>query len=140
MNSLQSAFQYSQSTRPDRFPHAELFYTLLSSGFSVILRKSERTCPITDALLPGEDTALIAAFASRESAIKHWFRNPDRFIQDDDEGYILLHPQQGDRYDDDLSSPVVGILCTMSGNPSPTPTLPGLPQPSVSSETDDIAF
>jgi hypothetical protein len=143
MNEFQAAFQHSQATHLDRFPHSPLFTTLLQSGFSVVLHSWSQYCRITDARLPGNNQAVIAAFATREAAIDYWMQHQEQFeLSDYDESYTLLHPQNLDRYDDALALPIVGTVCDTTGQPIPNLRLPthiALEQ-AEPSNSDEISF
>ncbi|MCU0548706.1 MAG: hypothetical protein MUC48_05095 [Leptolyngbya sp. Prado105] len=143
MTEFQLAFQHSQATRPDCFPHSDLFANLLQAGFSVILLSGSQYCRVTDAILPGENRAIIAAFATREAAIEHWMQHHDQFEAGGyDEDYALLHPQNLDRYADDLYLPIIGTICNVFGKPIPNLRLPLPPLPlnTEPSNPDDVPF
>jgi len=120
---LQAAFQHSQSDRPALFPDIDLYQSLLERGYSVILRKSTRTCRVTDALLPGEDVVMMGAFPCRDLAIAFWFMQSFGSIGDADCKYELLHPYSENRYSDEAYCPVVGTVCDSNGSPVKFPSI-----------------
>ena len=137
MNEFQTAFQHAQATRPDRFPHSALSADLLRSGFSIVLHSWSQYCRTTDARLPGQNQAIIAAFDTREAAINYWMQHQDQFeMSDYDEAYTLLHPQNLDRDDDALALPIVGTVCDEFGQPIPNLRLP-LPLAPLNTEQGD---
>jgi hypothetical protein len=117
MNLLQIAFQNSQVTRPETFPHVDLFTHLLELDFSVILCRYPRYCRVTDACLPGRDTQVISAFSSRDRAVEYWFAQKLYLENDPDIEYELRHPIHKENFQEILYRPVVGRLCFTNGNP-----------------------